>query len=135
MPILRVITKVNRRLLNPVMLRLVGVASIVDLEHVGRTSGRVLHTPLMAFVHGDEVTIALTYGPDVQWLKNVRAAGGAVMHLRSVTVRLGAPRTVTAEEGLVRVSHPQRALLRWPIRCRDFVILPVLDDRERPAPS
>ncbi|MBK6874233.1 MAG: nitroreductase family deazaflavin-dependent oxidoreductase [Kineosporiaceae bacterium] len=76
MPIPLGITRINRRFLNPVTLKLVGLASLVDLEHVGRVSGRVLHTPLMAFRDGDEVTVALTYGSDVQWLKNVRAAVG-----------------------------------------------------------
>ena len=37
----------------------------------------------MAFRDGPTVTIALTYGPDVDWLRNVRAAGGARMHVGS----------------------------------------------------
>ena len=46
------------------------------IEHVGRRSGTVRQTPLNAFRHGDRWVMALTYGPDVQWVKNVLAAGG-----------------------------------------------------------
>ena len=126
MPITSRITGFNRRFVNPVTLRLAGRGSIAELEHVGRVSGRTLHTPLMAFRHGDVVTIALTYGDRVQWLRNITAAGGCRLRLRGEWLTLGAPRRVEAAEGLTRTPYPQRLLLRWPIRCRDFVELPVL---------
>jgi deazaflavin-dependent oxidoreductase (nitroreductase family) len=99
---------------------------MVDLEHVGRRTGTVRHTPLMVFRCGDVVTIALTYGPDVQWLANVRHAGGCRMLMGQEILRLGAPRLVDPAEGLARIPQPQRVLLRWPIRCCDYVELPVI---------
>ena len=126
MPIPMAITRFNLRFVNPLTLRLAGHGSMVDLEHVGRTSGAVRHTPLLAFRRGDTVTIALTYGPQVQWLKNVRAAGRCRMHIGGQIVTLGAPSDVGPDEGRSRVPQPQRTLLRWPIRCRDYVELPVL---------
>lgn len=125
MPIPMQVTELNRRYLNRVMLRLVGHASLVELEHVGRTSGRVRRTPLMAFRHVDEVTVALTYGPEVQWLKNVTAAGGARMRFGSGWVRLGPPTRLDTDTGLSRMPQPQRSVLAHLIRCRDFVSLPV----------
>ncbi len=127
MPIPRAITRFNLRVLNPMTLRLAGRGSMVDLEHVGRRSGTVRHTPLMAFRRGDVVTIALTYGPDVEWLKNIRAAGRCRMRIGDGIVHLGAPRPVPPEVALPQISRPQRTLLRWPIRCHDYVELPVLD--------
>lgn len=126
MPIPRAITRFNLRVFNPITLRLAGKGSMVDLEHVGRRSGTVRHTPLMAFRHGEVVTIALTYGPDVEWLKNIRAAGWCRMRIGAGIVRLGEPRSVPPEVALPHISQPQRTLLRWPIRCRDYVELPVL---------
>lgn len=117
----------NTRYLNPLMLRFAGRGSMADLEHVGRVSGRTLHTPLMAFRSGDSVTIALTYGADVQWLKNIRAAGGCRMRLGASVLALGPPEPVGTEDALERIPNPQRSLLRWPIRCHDYVELPVLD--------
>ena len=116
----------NTRYVNPRMLRLAGRGPMVDLEHVGRTSGRTFHTPLMGFRDGDTVTLALTYGPDVQWLKNIRAAGRCRMRIGADVVALGAPVPVGPDEALPRIPQPQRTLLRWPIRCHDYVQLPVV---------
>jgi deazaflavin-dependent oxidoreductase (nitroreductase family) len=126
MPITKRITSFNRRFLNPFTLRLAGRGSMADLEHVGRSSGRTLHTPLMAFRDGETVTVALTYGPDVQWLKNVTAASGCRMRLRGEQLTLGAPRLLDTQEGLARMPNPQRLILRRAIRCRDFIEFPVL---------
>jgi deazaflavin-dependent oxidoreductase (nitroreductase family) len=131
MPIPQAITRFNRRALNPFTLRLAGHGSMADLEHVGRTSGTVRHTPLMAFRHGETVTIALTYGPNVQWLENITAAGHCRMRLGGDLFDLGAPRRLDPAEGLARMPNPQRVLLRWPIRCHDYVELPVLATASR----
>lgn len=126
MPIARSVGRVVRRTVNPVMLRLAGFGSMVDLEHVGRRSGTVRHTPLMAFRQGGTVTVALTYGRQVEWLRNIRAAGRSRMRMGDAILTLGPPRLLGPAEGLTRISQPQRTLLRWPIRCRDFVELPVV---------
>jgi hypothetical protein len=82
----------------------------------------------MAFRDGPTVTIALTYGPDVDWLRNVRAAGGARMHVGSRLVTLGAPATLTEQDGLSRMPSPVRQMLPV-LGCHDFVALPVLSER------
>lgn len=125
MAMARGIIRINKRFINPLMLRLAGVGPIVELEHIGRRSGTVRHTPLMAFRREGVVTIALTYGPDVQWLANVRHAGGCRLRMGQELIELGAPRPLDLVEGLARIPQPQRTLLRWPIRCRDYVELPV----------
>ncbi len=126
MPMPLAITRFNAAMLNKGMIHLVGHFDLVELEHVGRKTGRLRHTPMMAFRSGDQVTVALTYGPRVQWLSNVRAAGGARMRFGDTWVRLGAPVLLDTAEGLGRIPQPQRSMLRWPIRCRDFVALPVV---------
>src|SRR5205823_6577715 len=52
-------------------------ASVV--RHVGRTSGREYQTPVHAVATADGFAVALPYGPDSDWVKNVRARGTAVM--------------------------------------------------------
>ena len=126
MPITKRVTGFNRRFLNPLTLKLAGRGVMADLEHVGRASGTTYHTPLMAFRDADTVTVALTYGPDVQWLKNITSAGHCRMRLGRDVLELGAPRPLTAGEGLAHIPNPQRTLLHWPIRCRDYVALPIL---------
>lgn len=61
------------------------------LTHVGRRSGRTYRTPINVFRRGDQYVFALTYGSDVDWLKNIRKAGGCAMRSRGRDVRLGAP--------------------------------------------
>jgi hypothetical protein len=89
----------------------------------------------MAFREGPTVTIALTYGPDVDWLRNVRAARGARLHVGRRLVTLGAPEPLTEEEGLSRMPTPVRQMLPV-LGCRHFVALPVLGERPwRQGPS
>jgi deazaflavin-dependent oxidoreductase (nitroreductase family) len=64
------------------------------LTHVGRTSGRTYHTPINVFRRGDHYVFALTYGADVQWLKNILAAGGCAMRTRGHDVRLVEPEVI-----------------------------------------
>lgn len=106
--------------------RRMGSRRFAELEHVGRRSGAVRHTPLLAFRDGEAVTVALTYGPRVQWLANIRAAGHSRMRLGGQVLDLGAPRMLDEQEGLARMPRPTRFLLRRAVKCRDFVELPVL---------
>jgi deazaflavin-dependent oxidoreductase (nitroreductase family) len=124
----RVVRRFNKSVTNPVLRHLAGHGWFVELEHVGRRSGTTFHTPLMAFRDGSTVTVALTYGPDVDWLRNVRAVGGARMHVGRSLVSLGPPRTLTEAEGLRRMPVPVRQMLPV-LGCHDFVDLPVLADR------
>jgi len=60
--------------------------------HCGRRSGRLYQTPVHVFAAEDGYVFALTYGPDTDWVKNVRAAGGCELRTRGRAIRLTAPR-------------------------------------------
>lgn len=77
------------------------------LSYRGRKSGRRYRTPMNAFRHGDEWVFALTYGSDVQWVKNVIAAGEAELLVRRTTHRLRDPELFV---------DPRRRLVPFPIR-------------------
>lgn len=119
------VAHINKFVTNPVLRHLSGRGPFAEIEHVGRRSGRAHRTTLMVFPRGDDVTIALTYGPDVDWLKNARAAGGARLHLGSKALTLGAPRPLPAEEGLRRMPPAVRLVLKL-TAVRDFVAFPVV---------
>jgi deazaflavin-dependent oxidoreductase (nitroreductase family) len=125
MPIPLAITQLNKRFLNKAMVHLAGHGWFVELEHTGRKSGRTYHVPMMAFDGGDVVTIALTYGPKVDWLANLRSAGGGRMHLRASLLTLGAPRDLPEAEGLSRMPQPPRAMLPR-LGCHEYVEVPVI---------
>ena len=44
------------------------------LLYRGRKSGKAYRTPMNVFRRGDHYVFALTYGPEVQWVKNIVAA-------------------------------------------------------------
>jgi deazaflavin-dependent oxidoreductase (nitroreductase family) len=127
-PIPHFVAKLNKRYLNRFARQLAGHGPFVELEHVGRRSGAVYRTPLMAFRSGGTVTIALTYGPDVDWLRNVRAGEGCRLHLGGRMLRLGAPRRLATQQGLRRMPLGPKQIL--PLTgTRDFVELDVISER------
>jgi deazaflavin-dependent oxidoreductase (nitroreductase family) len=63
--------------------------------HTGRTSGKTYKTPVLAQRRGDTLSIALIYGTDAQWVRNVLAAGGATVMRGGRRYTLSAPRVVT----------------------------------------
>lgn len=46
------------------------------LRHLGRHSGKTYEIPIMVWKIADGFVIVLTYGPHVDWLRNLQAAGG-----------------------------------------------------------
>ena len=69
----------------------------------------------------DGFVLALTYGPDADWVKNVLAAGGCELRTRGRTVRLVAPRLF--HDGSRRAIRPvERQMLRV-LRVTDFLSL------------
>ena len=61
--------------------------------HRGRRSGRPYRTPLLAFRRDRTLIIALLYGEQSDWLRNLRAGGGRVVRAGR-TYELSAPRVV-----------------------------------------
>jgi deazaflavin-dependent oxidoreductase (nitroreductase family) len=64
------------------------------LTHVGRKSGRVYRTPVNVFRAPEGFLVALTYGRESEWVKNVLAAGGCEFETRGVRYQLSAPTIV-----------------------------------------
>jgi deazaflavin-dependent oxidoreductase (nitroreductase family) len=60
------------------------------LTHVGRKSGRVYRTPVNVFTEPEGFLIALTYGQESEWVKNVLAIGGCQLETRRVLYQLSA---------------------------------------------
>ena len=113
MPFPKQITGINRRVVNPVIRRLAARAPMMAVVvHRGRTSGRTYRAPVLAFVRGQRVTVALTYGADVDWLKNVRAANGCRLIRRGREREATNPRMLATSAGMARMPAPIRLVLR-----------------------
>ena len=64
------------------------------LTHVGRKSGKVYRTPVNVFRAPGGFLIALTYGRESEWVKNVVAAGACQLETRRALYQLYAPTIV-----------------------------------------
>ena len=81
--VLRFARAMQRDLLNRGALRDAGSTGSpwAVVRTPGRVSGKIYDTPVGVQRVGDELYISLVYGEGTQWLRNVRAAGGAtVLH-------------------------------------------------------
>ncbi len=86
--------------------------SFAILTHSGRKSGRTLRTPINVFRRGDHYVFALTYGSDVQWLKNIMAAGECWMRTRGRDIHLVEPELIVDPE-LRLMPRPVRLIGRF----------------------
>jgi deazaflavin-dependent oxidoreductase (nitroreductase family) len=91
------------------------------LTHVGRKSGRLYRTPVNVFRAPDGFLIALTYGRDSEWVRNVVSAGGCQLETRRVFYQLSAP-TVVHDPTRRRFPLPVRMILGI-IGANDFMQL------------
>jgi deazaflavin-dependent oxidoreductase (nitroreductase family) len=80
------------------------------MVHRGRVSGREYQTLVNWWRDEETAIVALTYGSDVDWLKNLRAAGGGAIVNRGKTYRLGTPEVI-GREGLRRMPGTVRLIL------------------------
>jgi deazaflavin-dependent oxidoreductase (nitroreductase family) len=89
---------VNRVLTNRITGLFAGhVPGFGVIVHQGRRSGRQYRTPVNVFGVPGGYLVALTYGTDSDWVKNVLAGNGCVLEVRGRRVRLVDPRIVRDE--------------------------------------
>jgi deazaflavin-dependent oxidoreductase (nitroreductase family) len=102
-----------RRFVNPVTRKFASrLPGFAILTHTGRQSGRTFSMPINVFRRGDHYLFALTYGADVDWVKNVLAAGRCQIRTGGRVVRLVEPEVIF-DPKLRLVSWLSRPLLRF----------------------
>jgi deazaflavin-dependent oxidoreductase (nitroreductase family) len=118
-PLPRSVARFNRVVTNRLTLPLAKyLPAFGVIVHTGRRTHRKYRTPLNVFRGDDDhYVIALTYGPDVEWLRNLQASGGGELETfgRKWMVteprvfrddrRAAMPRPVRLILGLARVSE------------------------------
>jgi deazaflavin-dependent oxidoreductase (nitroreductase family) len=98
MPAPRRLARFNKRFTNHLTSKVAGyLPGFAIVSHIGRKSGRTYRTPVNAFRTDDGYIIALTYGSESDWVKNVLAAGSCELQTRGRRVRLYNPHIVTDE--------------------------------------
>lgn len=108
----------NKHVLNPVMMIVAGqkywYAGVI--EHTGRRSGKTYATPVVIERVGNGFIIPLPYGTDVDWLRNVLAAGKATLRVHGETCQAVEPEIVDAATASQQLSpRRQREFSRFRI--------------------
>lgn len=93
MPLPQGLARFNRRVTNHLTRRIAGwMPGFAIVTHTGRRSGATYRTPVNAFRGGDGYRIALTYGAERDWVRNVMAAGGCEIESMRRQIALTNPR-------------------------------------------
>jgi deazaflavin-dependent oxidoreductase (nitroreductase family) len=112
--VLGAVRRTNRAVINPRQLASAGTpgAAASVIHHRGRRSGREYATPVGANPIDDGFLIALPYGTQADWLRNVLAAGTATIDHEGGTYPVIAPELVPIAELADRFSATDRRLFR-----------------------
>ncbi len=104
----------NKRTLNPWMLRFAGKkrGSFAVISHRGRKSGKTYTTPIIVQPVTGGFVIALTYGPEVDWYRNLQAAGQGTLLWQNQEYAISQPETLAIETALKAFPFPFGPLLR-----------------------
>lgn len=96
------------------------------VRHIGRRSGRPYETPLMLARLGPDFVAELTYGPGVDWYRNVVAAGRCTVVVEGVAHEIDRIGPCDAAVGLRAFGVPASWVLRL-LRRREFRLLHTVD--------
>jgi deazaflavin-dependent oxidoreductase (nitroreductase family) len=94
------------------------------VRHVGRRSGRVYETPLILAEVPAGFVAELTYGPDVDWYRNVVAAGHCTVIHQGREYPVDRISELAPDEGLAAFPPSRRLVLRL-LRRHRFRLLAV----------
>jgi deazaflavin-dependent oxidoreductase (nitroreductase family) len=122
MPLPKSLARINKRITNPIMRHFHRVPPMAIVVHRGRSSGKEYRTPVFAFPTEEGFAVALTYGHDVDWLKNVQAAGICSLIRKGRETELTNPRVVGWALGSKHMPMPVRITLLG-LQARDFLLL------------
>jgi len=99
--IVKTVMRPMTKILNPLIVKLAGRRHFhmaAQIRHVGRRSGRTYTTPVSARRSGDAVLIALTFGNQSDWSRNVRSAGGASIRIEGEDYNVAQPQVMSRQE-------------------------------------
>jgi deazaflavin-dependent oxidoreductase (nitroreductase family) len=90
---------VSKRWMNPRQLRSAGTPGAYAgvVRHRGRVSGRAYETPVTIVAADGAFLVALPYGANAQWVRNVLAAGSATIVTEGSTHEVERPELVPME--------------------------------------
>ena len=104
---LNTLRRVIHATFNPRQVRSAGTpgAHVSVIRHIGRKSGRPHETPVGTVATEDGFLIAISYGQNTDWLKNVIANGSATVVNEGHTYPVDRPEVIPMEVAAARFSR------------------------------
>jgi deazaflavin-dependent oxidoreductase (nitroreductase family) len=90
------------------------------IRHVGRRSGKPYETTIIVEPIGDSIVIALTYGPEVDWYRNILAVGHGTLLLHGRIYAIEKPESIDGKTALPAFPRVLRPILKM-LGTQDFV--------------
>ena len=117
---------INKHVTNKVMICIAGkrFGHFAILGHTGRKSGKLYRIPIIAEPFQNGFVIALTYGKNVDWYKNVAAKGGCLLRWKNKDFQLVHHVFIDREIGLMAFPALFRSGLRM-MGIQDFLKLEI----------
>jgi len=128
----RILAPMHTHLVNKIAFRFVGFTTVADLEHVGRRTGQIHHTPVRAYRRDGAVVIGINFGRRSDWVKNIQAAQGCRMRQGSELLELAEARLVPIKQGMKLMPPLVGLALRYVVRTHDCLLLSIV--RTDPVP-
>jgi deazaflavin-dependent oxidoreductase (nitroreductase family) len=92
-------------------LALTGHGPFSLILHVGRNSGHHYETPVILAAVPEGFIAELTYGEDVNWLRNIEAAGGCTVVYRGQRYQVTSIEPFDADHGRAAYQQPFKLVL------------------------
>ena len=99
----------------PIALRVAetGVIPIwTVVRHRGRKSGKLYSTPLAIRPTPDGFVLPLPWGEGTDWCRNVRAAGGGIVHWGGADIAVDSPEIIETAETLPNFDAYMRPMVK-----------------------
>lgn len=114
-PVLNAVRRMNRAVMNPRAMKTAGQPGAYAgvIRHVGRSSGTQYETPIGPFPTEYGFDIALPYGTSPDWLKNLVAAGSAVIVHDGVAYSVDQPEVISAADAMGNLPPGEQRNIRW----------------------
>jgi deazaflavin-dependent oxidoreductase (nitroreductase family) len=93
------------------------------IRHVGRRSGKPYETVIWVWKMREGFVIALTYGPEVDWYRNMKATGRGTVYWHKRLYMVGKPELIDTEKALTAFPTFFRLLFRTFGKQEQFVLM------------
>jgi hypothetical protein len=100
--------------------------------HVGRRSGKPYETPVLLAPAGSGFVAELTYGPRVDWYRNITAAGSCDLLYAGRRYHIDRIERCSPEVGLRAFGNPAALVLQL-LHRREFRLLHIADEPVKPG--